>query len=158
MKRTQFLRMFFSISRRWSFRSETKRYLIHLLRGGPGLRRLLTISLCTAENESNLIENHHTVQVKLADQQADPNSPLYSVKSFEELGLYVQAKAIARRKRHENWPIIIDIGSLNCLRDCMPWNSPNHQRFKNVHCHCCYLIRMYCIHIYMQRVIYSIDA
>ncbi|KAL1931585.1 hypothetical protein VTP01DRAFT_9728 [Rhizomucor pusillus] len=62
-------------------------YLIHLLRGGPGLRRLLTISLCTAENESNLIENHHTVQVKLADQQADPNSPLYSVKSFEELGL-----------------------------------------------------------------------
>ncbi|KAI9273372.1 P-loop containing nucleoside triphosphate hydrolase protein [Helicostylum pulchrum] len=27
------------------------------------------------------------VHVRLADQQADPNSPLYSVKSFEELGL-----------------------------------------------------------------------
>jgi len=26
-------------------------------------------------------------QVTLADQQADPNSPLYSAKSFEELGL-----------------------------------------------------------------------
>ena len=28
-------------------------------------------------------------QVTLADQQADPNSPLFSAKSFEELGLYV---------------------------------------------------------------------
>ncbi|KAI8878281.1 DEAD-domain-containing protein [Backusella circina FSU 941] len=37
--------------------------------------------------ESNLIQSTHVVQVKLADQQADPNSPLYSVKSFEELGL-----------------------------------------------------------------------
>ncbi|KAI9360271.1 P-loop containing nucleoside triphosphate hydrolase protein [Pilaira anomala] len=37
--------------------------------------------------ENNLIQSTHVVQVKLADQQADPNSPLYSVKSFEELGL-----------------------------------------------------------------------
>lgn len=28
-------------------------------------------------------------QVTLADQQADPNSPLYSAKTFEELGLCV---------------------------------------------------------------------
>ncbi|KAI9256629.1 P-loop containing nucleoside triphosphate hydrolase protein [Phascolomyces articulosus] len=41
----------------------------------------------TKEEESNLIKSTHTVQVKLADQQADPNSPLFSVKSFEELGL-----------------------------------------------------------------------
>lgn len=27
------------------------------------------------------------LQVTLADQQADPNSPLFSIKSFEELGL-----------------------------------------------------------------------
>ena len=27
------------------------------------------------------------VTVTLADQQADPNSPLYSAKTFEELGL-----------------------------------------------------------------------
>ncbi|KAI8138139.1 P-loop containing nucleoside triphosphate hydrolase protein [Fennellomyces sp. T-0311] len=39
------------------------------------------------DEQSNLIKSTHTVQVKLADQQADPNSPLYSVKSFEELGL-----------------------------------------------------------------------
>ncbi|KAG2217815.1 hypothetical protein INT45_005416, partial [Circinella minor] len=40
-----------------------------------------------SKEESNLIKSTHTVQVKLADQQADPNSPLFSVKSFEELGL-----------------------------------------------------------------------
>ncbi|KAI9468069.1 MAG: P-loop containing nucleoside triphosphate hydrolase protein [Benjaminiella poitrasii] len=39
------------------------------------------------EDETNLIQSTHVVQVKLADQQADPNSPLYSVKSFEQLGL-----------------------------------------------------------------------
>lgn len=37
--------------------------------------------------ESNLIKSTYEVKVKLADLQADPNSPLYSVKSFEELGL-----------------------------------------------------------------------
>ena len=31
------------------------------------------------EDESNLIQSTHVVQVKLADQQADPNSPLFSV-------------------------------------------------------------------------------
>lgn len=36
---------------------------------------------------SNLILNQFEVKVKLADLQADPNSPLYSVKSFEELHL-----------------------------------------------------------------------
>ncbi|KAK9358930.1 P-loop containing nucleoside triphosphate hydrolase protein [Lipomyces starkeyi] len=34
-----------------------------------------------------LVENEYEVAVKLADLQADPNSPLYSIKSFEELGL-----------------------------------------------------------------------
>ncbi|KAI7876434.1 P-loop containing nucleoside triphosphate hydrolase protein [Lichtheimia hyalospora FSU 10163] len=38
--------------------------------------------------QDNLIKSSHDVQVKLADQQADPNSPLFSVKSFEELGLH----------------------------------------------------------------------
>ncbi|ORX54146.1 putative DBP5-RNA helicase [Hesseltinella vesiculosa] len=37
--------------------------------------------------DENLINSTHTVQVKLADQQADPNSPLYSIKSFDDLGL-----------------------------------------------------------------------
>lgn len=34
-----------------------------------------------------LVENVHQVEVKLADLQADPNSPLYSATSFEELHL-----------------------------------------------------------------------
>lgn len=36
---------------------------------------------------TSLIQNKHKVAVKLQDLQADPNSPLYSVKSFDELGL-----------------------------------------------------------------------
>lgn len=37
--------------------------------------------------ETNLVNSEYEVKVNLADLQADPNSPLYSVKSFEELGL-----------------------------------------------------------------------
>jgi ATP-dependent RNA helicase DDX19/DBP5 len=40
-----------------------------------------------AQPETNLIQNKYQVAVKLQDMQADPTSPLYSVKSFEELGL-----------------------------------------------------------------------
>lgn len=37
---------------------------------------------------SELLENlSHQVEIKLADQQADPNSPLYSAKSFDDLNL-----------------------------------------------------------------------
>lgn len=35
-----------------------------------------------------LVTNDFQVEVKLADQQADPNSPLYSVKKFEDLPMY----------------------------------------------------------------------
>ncbi|KAG0297042.1 RNA helicase required for poly(A+) mRNA export [Dissophora globulifera] len=41
-----------------------------------------------AERATDLLESSYNVEVKLADQQADVNSPLYSVKSFEELGLH----------------------------------------------------------------------
>lgn len=36
---------------------------------------------------SQLTEPQYDVQVKLADMQADPNNPLFSIKSFEELNL-----------------------------------------------------------------------
>ncbi|PTU19886.1 hypothetical protein P175DRAFT_0502062 [Aspergillus ochraceoroseus IBT 24754] len=36
---------------------------------------------------SDLHEPEYTVEVKLSDLQADPNNPLFSVKTFEELGL-----------------------------------------------------------------------
>lgn len=44
------------------------------------------------EEISNIVKNDYEVSVKLADLQADPNSPLYSVKKFDELGLYVSIK------------------------------------------------------------------
>jgi ATP-dependent RNA helicase DDX19/DBP5 len=34
-----------------------------------------------------LREPEYDVEIKLADMQADPNNPLYSVKSFQELNL-----------------------------------------------------------------------
>jgi hypothetical protein len=36
---------------------------------------------------SGLEEPEYDVQIKLADMQADPNNPLYSVSTFEELNL-----------------------------------------------------------------------
>ncbi|CEP60702.1 ATP-dependent RNA helicase DBP5 LALA0_S01e16996g [Lachancea lanzarotensis] len=39
------------------------------------------------EKDSNLVKSEYEVKVNLADLQGDPNSPLYSIKSFEELGL-----------------------------------------------------------------------
>ncbi|CEJ56584.1 ATP-dependent RNA helicase dbp5 [Penicillium brasilianum] len=41
----------------------------------------------TALQGSALQEPEYQVEVKLSDLQADPNNPLYSVKSFEDLGL-----------------------------------------------------------------------
>jgi len=39
------------------------------------------------EQQSSLLKSSYEVKVNLTDLQADPNSPLYSVKSFEDLGL-----------------------------------------------------------------------
>ena len=41
----------------------------------------------TETEEDNLVNNNYDVTVKLADMQGDPNSPLYSVKRFEDLGM-----------------------------------------------------------------------
>jgi ATP-dependent RNA helicase DDX19/DBP5 len=43
----------------------------------------------TALQGSSLQEPDYQVEVKLSDLQADPNNPLFSVKSFEDLGLLV---------------------------------------------------------------------
>ncbi|KAK1831582.1 ATP-dependent RNA helicase DBP5 [Podospora conica] len=40
-----------------------------------------------AADQTNLIENEYEVEVKLSDLQNDTESPLYSVQSFEQLGL-----------------------------------------------------------------------
>ena len=38
---------------------------------------------------SGLHDSEYDVHVKLGNQQADPNNPLFSIKSFEDLGLWV---------------------------------------------------------------------
>ena len=43
------------------------------------------------QNGSNLQEPEYNVEVKLSDLQDDPNNPLFSVKNFADLGLYVKA-------------------------------------------------------------------
>jgi hypothetical protein len=40
-----------------------------------------------AAGNSDLHEPDYNVEVKLSDLQADPNNPLFSIKSFEDLGL-----------------------------------------------------------------------
>jgi len=40
-----------------------------------------------AGDKTDLLESQYEVAVKLADLQGDPNSPLFSVKRFEDLGL-----------------------------------------------------------------------
>lgn len=40
-----------------------------------------------AQKGSELMEPEFDVNIKLADLQADPNDPLYSVKSFDDLNL-----------------------------------------------------------------------
>ena len=37
--------------------------------------------------EAGVVEPSYEVEIKLADIQANPNDPLYSIKSFEQLGL-----------------------------------------------------------------------
>lgn len=41
----------------------------------------------TSLGGSGLREPEYDVEIKLADMQADPNNPLFSVKSFQELNL-----------------------------------------------------------------------
>ncbi|CAE6433861.1 unnamed protein product [Rhizoctonia solani] len=44
--------------------------------------------LGSENSATNLLKSTYEVTVTLADQQADPNSPLYSIKKFEDLGLH----------------------------------------------------------------------
>jgi ATP-dependent RNA helicase DDX19/DBP5 len=40
------------------------------------------------QNGDKIVETEYNVEVKLADMQADPNNPLFSAQTFEELQLY----------------------------------------------------------------------
>lgn len=41
----------------------------------------------TPQEQNDLVESSYEVAVKLVNMQGDPNSPLYSVKRFEDLGM-----------------------------------------------------------------------
>jgi ATP-dependent RNA helicase DDX19/DBP5 len=43
----------------------------------------------TDQNGDKIVETEYNVEVKLADMQADPNNPLFSAQTFEELKLYM---------------------------------------------------------------------
>jgi len=56
---------------------------------GSGVNKGAATDAPKADPEAtDLVKSTFDVQVTLADQQADPHSPLFSVKSFEELGLH----------------------------------------------------------------------
>lgn len=48
-----------------------------------------TATMEEGRKHSDLLETEHDVEVTLADMRGDPNSPLYSIKEFRELGMYV---------------------------------------------------------------------
>ncbi|KAF9223702.1 DEAD-domain-containing protein [Gyrodon lividus] len=56
--------------------------------GKEGEEHKPEVAEATPSRTTDLISSTFEVTVTLADQQADPNSPLYSVKSFEQLGLH----------------------------------------------------------------------
>ncbi len=77
----------------------------------PVRRLRVLVELCSLRRRSaTALLNASTEEVKvtLADQQADPNSPLYSAKTFEELGLCGAVQILAgqalraRSHRHPN--------------------------------------------------------
>ncbi|KAG8905943.1 RNA helicase required for poly(A+) mRNA export [Tulasnella sp. 403] len=53
-----------------------------------GEKKVVEAAGGSSSTGSGLLNSTHEVMVTLADQQADPNSPLYSIKSFEDLGLH----------------------------------------------------------------------
>jgi hypothetical protein len=56
--------------------------------------------------ESEVKVNRLALQVSLADRQADPNSPLYSAKSFDELNLCVESVlSICLWRTVSNWEL-----------------------------------------------------
>jgi ATP-dependent RNA helicase DDX19/DBP5 len=51
------------------------------------MRFIYLVLLADPKPETSLEDSTYEVEVKLADIQADPNSPLFSIKSFDDLGL-----------------------------------------------------------------------
>lgn len=76
-------------------------------------------------NNSLEDDGEHDVVLKLSDLQGDPSSPLYSAKTFEQLGLYAHSSATITCFRLANF--------LDLMKSCAgftTWGSGVPQRSK----------------------------
>lgn len=55
--------------------------------GATGNTTAVDPAEATPQEQNDLVESSYEVAVKLVNMQGDPNSPLYSVKRFEDLGM-----------------------------------------------------------------------
>lgn len=69
-------------------------------------------------------EPSYEVNVKLSDVQADPNNPLYSIKTFEELGVYVLRSLQLQTLTYMN------VGAKISSEVSMRCASSSHPRFR----------------------------
>jgi hypothetical protein len=81
-------------------------------------------------NGSQLHEPDYLVELKLADMQADPNNPLYSIKSFDELGLSVTYLILSIQLE-----LIDRLPGVKISRKAsLAWAFENHQKYRKRPC------------------------
>jgi hypothetical protein len=81
-------------------------------------------------NGSQLHEPDYLVELKLADMQADPNNPLYSIKSFDELGLLVTYLILSIQfELTDRLP-----GVKTSRKALLAWAFENHQKYRKRPC------------------------
>jgi len=84
-----------------------------------------------------LDEPEFDVNVKLADLQEDPNNPLYSVKTFAELNLFVSSPPkYSMRKKKKKKELILCVDARNYSLDLPPWVFISLRRSRSVRFHC----------------------
>ena len=77
-------------------------------------------------NGSQLHEPDYLVELKLADMQADPNNPLYSITSFDELGLLVTYLILSiQLELTDRLP-----GVKISRKVSLAWAFENHQKYR----------------------------
>jgi hypothetical protein len=83
-------------------------------------------------NGSQLHEPDYLVELKLADMQADPNNPLYSIKSFDELGLLVTYPILSIQLKLTDRLLGVKISR----KASLAWAFENHQKYRKRLCLC----------------------
>jgi hypothetical protein len=81
---------------------------------------------------SQLHEPDYVVELKLADMQADPNNPLYSIKSFDELGLLVAYLILSIQLELTDRLLGVKISR----KASLAWDFESHQKYRKRPCLC----------------------